>query len=84
MPLPGAIDADQKNNALVVEAAGGGWIVEQATLSPLSLANRLTSLFGDPARLSGRGGSGQVSGATSAVEQLADLAEALAGRGKTK
>ncbi len=25
VPLPGAIDADQKNNALVMEAAGGGW-----------------------------------------------------------
>src|SRR5690606_3265968 len=34
VPLPGSIDADQRNNALVVEAAGGGWIAEQATLSP--------------------------------------------------
>ena len=82
VPLPGAIDADQKNNALVVDAAGGGWIMEQATLSPPSLANRLTSLFGDPATLQAAAAAAKSLGQPRAVEQLADLAEGVS-RGKT-
>jgi UDP-N-acetylglucosamine--N-acetylmuramyl-(pentapeptide) pyrophosphoryl-undecaprenol N-acetylglucosamine transferase len=82
VPLPGALDADQKNNALVVEAAGGGWIVEQATISPPSLANRLASLFGDPATLSAASAAAKSLAQPSAVERLADLVED-AGRGKT-
>jgi UDP-N-acetylglucosamine--N-acetylmuramyl-(pentapeptide) pyrophosphoryl-undecaprenol N-acetylglucosamine transferase len=83
VPLPGSIDGDQKNNALVVDAAGGGWIVEQATISPPSLANRLISLFGDPTTLTAAAAAARSLGQPKAVEQLADLAEAAAGRGKT-
>ena len=83
VPLPGAIDGDQKNNALVVDAAGGGWIVEQATISPPSLANRLTSLFGDPRTLEAAAAAAKTLGQPFAVEKLADLAEGLAGKGKT-
>jgi UDP-N-acetylglucosamine--N-acetylmuramyl-(pentapeptide) pyrophosphoryl-undecaprenol N-acetylglucosamine transferase len=82
IPLPGALDADQKNNALVVEQAGGGWIVEQATISPPSLANRLASLFGDPATLRAAAAAAKSLGQPNAVERLADLVED-AGRGKT-
>ncbi|MEO7221097.1 MAG: undecaprenyldiphospho-muramoylpentapeptide beta-N-acetylglucosaminyltransferase [Devosia sp.] len=82
VPLPGAIDADQKTNALVVEAAGGGWIMEQATISPPSLANRLASLFGDPATLNSAAAAAKSLGQPFAVERLADLVEA-AGKGKT-
>jgi len=82
IPLPGALDADQKNNALVVEAAGGGWIMEQATISPPSLATRLASLFGDPATLQSAAAAAKSLGQPFAVERLADLVEA-AGRGKT-
>jgi UDP-N-acetylglucosamine--N-acetylmuramyl-(pentapeptide) pyrophosphoryl-undecaprenol N-acetylglucosamine transferase len=83
VPLPGSIDGDQKRNAQVVDAAGGGWIVEQATISPLSLGTRLSSLFGDPAMLRAAAAAAKSLGQPQAVEQLADLAEALTGRGKT-
>jgi UDP-N-acetylglucosamine--N-acetylmuramyl-(pentapeptide) pyrophosphoryl-undecaprenol N-acetylglucosamine transferase len=83
VPLPGAIDGDQKINAMAVDAAGGGWIVEQATISPPSLANRLASLFGDPAMLQAAAAAAKSLGQPRAVEKLADLAEDLAGRGKT-
>lgn len=82
IPLPGAIDADQKNNALVVEAAGGGWIADQATLSPPSLASRLTSLFGEPEVLRRAAAAAKSLGQPDAVEKLADLAERLAAKGK--
>jgi UDP-N-acetylglucosamine--N-acetylmuramyl-(pentapeptide) pyrophosphoryl-undecaprenol N-acetylglucosamine transferase len=82
VPLPGALDADQRNNAMSMEVAKAGWIAEQATLSPPSLANRLTSLFGDPATLIAAAAAAKSLGQPRAVEQLADLVEAT-GRGKT-
>ena len=81
IPLPGALDADQKNNALVVEAGGGGWVMEQAALSPQSLATRLVALFTDPATLAGAAIAAKTLGHPGAVEKLADLAESLAGQG---
>jgi UDP-N-acetylglucosamine--N-acetylmuramyl-(pentapeptide) pyrophosphoryl-undecaprenol N-acetylglucosamine transferase len=82
VPLPGAIDADQKNNALVVEAAGGGWVAEQATLSPHSLGTRLAQLFEEPEALQKAAAAAKSLGQPEAVTKLADIAEALAGRGK--
>ncbi|MDB5622095.1 MAG: murG [Devosia sp.] len=80
VPLPGSIDADQKNNALTVEAGGGGWVAEQATLSPQSLATRLQGLLNDPQGLATAAARAKALGAPRAVEKLADLAEMLAGK----
>lgn len=82
VPLPGAIDADQKNNALVIEAAGGGWIAEQATLTPLSLGTRFASLLGDPGVLQRAAAAAKTLGQPDAVTKLADVAERLAAKGK--
>jgi UDP-N-acetylglucosamine--N-acetylmuramyl-(pentapeptide) pyrophosphoryl-undecaprenol N-acetylglucosamine transferase len=79
IPLPGAIDADQRENARFVEAAGGGWIAEQATLSPLSLGTRLTELFNSPETLVRAAAKAVTLGQPDAVGKLADLAEKLAG-----
>jgi UDP-N-acetylglucosamine--N-acetylmuramyl-(pentapeptide) pyrophosphoryl-undecaprenol N-acetylglucosamine transferase len=80
VPLPGSLDADQKNNALVLANAGGGWMLEQATVSPLSLGSRLTSLFGEPETLTQAAAAAATLGRPNAVEGLADLAERLAGK----
>jgi UDP-N-acetylglucosamine--N-acetylmuramyl-(pentapeptide) pyrophosphoryl-undecaprenol N-acetylglucosamine transferase len=84
VPLPGSIDADQKHNALLVDAAGGGWLAEQATLSPQSLGTRLARLLESPQTLQTAAAAAKSLGRPDAVEQLADIAEALAGRGKSK
>jgi UDP-N-acetylglucosamine--N-acetylmuramyl-(pentapeptide) pyrophosphoryl-undecaprenol N-acetylglucosamine transferase len=84
VPLPGSIDADQKNNALVVEAAGGGWVADQATLSPQSLGTRLRGLFEAPDTLQTAAAAAKSLGRPKAVETLADIAEAVAGKGMTK
>ncbi|MEP7240059.1 MAG: undecaprenyldiphospho-muramoylpentapeptide beta-N-acetylglucosaminyltransferase [Devosia sp.] len=81
VPLPGSIDGDQKNNAQVIEAAGGGWIAEQATLSPPSLATRLAGVFADPAALRAAAAAAKALAQPQAVEKLADLTESLAHRG---
>ncbi|MBD8064181.1 undecaprenyldiphospho-muramoylpentapeptide beta-N-acetylglucosaminyltransferase [Devosia sp. PTR5] len=80
VPLPGALDADQKNNALVMEQAGGAWVAVQATLSPQSLATRLEALLADPAGLRRAAEAAKRIGQPNAVERLADMAEMLAGR----
>ena len=80
VPLPGAIDADQKNNALVMEAAGAAWIAEQATLSPQSLGTRLTELLSQPETLTHAAAAARSLGQPRAVEKLADMAEMLAGK----
>lgn len=82
VPLPGSIDADQKNNALVIANAGAGWIMEQATLSPPSLATRLGALLGDPATLTAAAAAAKSLGQPNAVERLAGLVEGLV-RGKS-
>ena len=78
IPLPGSIDGDQRNNAAVMEAAGGGWIAEQATLSPLSLGTRLASLLGEPEALQRAAEAAKSLGQPLAVEKLAEIAEQLA------
>jgi len=78
IPLPGAIDADQKNNALVLDRAGGGYIAEQATLTAQVLADRLASLLADPQGLEKAAGIAKSLGRPDAVALLADLAEKLA------
>tara|TARA_R110002020_G_scaffold6117_11_gene25555 strand:- start:6069 stop:7178 length:1110 start_codon:yes stop_codon:yes gene_type:complete len=80
VPLPGAIDADQKHNALVMAAAGAGWVLEQATLSPQSLGTALTQLLSEPAKLSAAAAAARSLGQPRAVEKLADLAEMLSGK----
>ncbi|WP_240229892.1 undecaprenyldiphospho-muramoylpentapeptide beta-N-acetylglucosaminyltransferase [Devosia lacusdianchii] len=80
VPLPGAIDADQKNNALFFESAGAGWVAEQATLSPQSLGTRLTILLTDPATLAKAAAAARSLGQPRAVERLADIAEMLSGK----
>jgi len=77
IPLPGALDADQKTNAGLVQAAGGGWIAEQATLSPQLLATRLTEVLGDAETLRKAAQVARGLGRPQAVEALADLAESL-------
>jgi UDP-N-acetylglucosamine--N-acetylmuramyl-(pentapeptide) pyrophosphoryl-undecaprenol N-acetylglucosamine transferase len=78
IPLPGSIDADQRENARFVDNAGGGWIAEQATLSPLSLGTRLNELFDNPDVLIRAAAQAKTLGQRDAVGKLADLAEKLA------
>ncbi|HHG89249.1 MAG TPA: undecaprenyldiphospho-muramoylpentapeptide beta-N-acetylglucosaminyltransferase [Devosia sp.] len=78
IPLPGSLDQDQRANASLMEAAGGGWLVEQDTLSPQSLGKRLADLLGDADALKTAAASAKTIGKPDAVERLADIAEWLA------
>jgi len=84
IPLPGSLDADQANNAAFVEASGGGWLEEQATVSPQSLATRLEELIGEPQLLAEAAENAKLLGQPEAVERLADLAEKTATKGRSR
>ncbi|WP_297112027.1 undecaprenyldiphospho-muramoylpentapeptide beta-N-acetylglucosaminyltransferase [uncultured Devosia sp.] len=77
IPLPGSLDSDQKYNALFMEEGGGGWVAEQATLSPQSLATRLSDLLTQPEKLATAATAAAALGQPRAVEKLADIAEKL-------
>lgn len=81
VPLPGSIEGDQAANAKVLEAAGGGWIAEQATLSPLSLATRLATLLESVHDLRRAAEAARALGQPEAVAKLADMCESLARKG---
>lgn len=82
VPLPHALDNDQLLNATSLAEAGGAWCVAQSELSVDRLATDVTSLLGDPAKLSAAADAAQSAGRPDAVVRLADLVEHLhAGHG---
>ncbi len=78
IPLPGALDQDQKANATVLAAAGGGWMIEQKDMTPERLAADLAALMGDPERLGVAAEASRKSGRPDAVKRLADVVERVA------
>jgi UDP-N-acetylglucosamine--N-acetylmuramyl-(pentapeptide) pyrophosphoryl-undecaprenol N-acetylglucosamine transferase len=79
VPLPHAIDNDQLHNARRLEAAGGGWCLEQRSLTPQVLSARIEELVREPARLEAAARGAKSLARPHAVALLADLMEELAG-----
>ncbi len=79
VPLPHALDQDQKANAEVLARAGGGWMIEQRDMTPDRLAQDLAELIEHPGRLSAAAEAARRVGRPDAVDRLADLVERVAG-----
>lgn len=85
VPLPGSLDQDQRANATVFESAGGGWLVDQATLSPQTLCTTLADLLASGETLTEAARAAKSVGHPDAVLRLANIVEDLApgpGRGE--
>src|SRR5205085_2484803 len=54
VPLPGAMDDHQTDNAALLSRADAGWLVPQKDLDADRLALTLTQAFNDPAGLAAR------------------------------
>ena len=80
VPLPHALDQDQKANAEVLAQAGGGWMIEQSEMTPERLAGQIMELIGHPDRLVAAAKAARSIGRPDAVELLADLVERVAAR----
>jgi UDP-N-acetylglucosamine--N-acetylmuramyl-(pentapeptide) pyrophosphoryl-undecaprenol N-acetylglucosamine transferase len=78
IPLPHALDQDQKANANVLARAGGGWMVEQKEMSPERLAGDLAELIAHPERLAAAAGAANQVARPNAADRLADLVERIA------
>lgn len=84
IPLPNALDQDQKANALVLARAGGGWMVEQRDMNPDRLAHELADSIANPDRLGAVAEASATVGRPDAVERLADLVEGVASHSPIK
>lgn len=90
VPYPSATDDHQTANAQCLAEAGGGWVMPQASFTPEHLAERLESLFANPALLARASRCAQAYGREGAAAALADLVcahenengEAGSGRGE--
>ncbi|WP_181702539.1 undecaprenyldiphospho-muramoylpentapeptide beta-N-acetylglucosaminyltransferase [Chthonobacter albigriseus] len=82
VPLPHALDNDQKTNALELERVGGAVMVEQAGLTPRGLATLLQEFMTAPDRLAGMAEAAKALGRPDAVSRLADLVEFIGAGGK--
>lgn len=79
VPLPHAIDNDQLNNATRLAESGGGWCIEQKTLTPRRLAEEIQKLVSTPQTLAAAAEAAKRAGRPDAVARLADFALELAG-----
>ncbi len=78
VPLPHALDQDQKANAAILARAGGGWMVEQRDMNPERLAGDIEDLVAHPDRLQAAATAARSVGRPNAVDNLADLVEKVA------
>jgi UDP-N-acetylglucosamine--N-acetylmuramyl-(pentapeptide) pyrophosphoryl-undecaprenol N-acetylglucosamine transferase len=79
VPLPHALDQDQKANAQRLADAGGGWLVDQTDLTPARLAGDITRFINEPDRLTRAAAAARSLGRPDAADRLADLVELVAG-----
>jgi UDP-N-acetylglucosamine--N-acetylmuramyl-(pentapeptide) pyrophosphoryl-undecaprenol N-acetylglucosamine transferase len=78
IPLPHALDQDQKANAGVLAAAGGGWMIVQTDVTPHRLGADIGRLMDAPAELEQAAAAARSVGRPDAVDRLADLVEKVA------
>ena len=75
VPLPGAIDNDQLNNARSFEFAGGGFLLEQKHAESADFARLLQQLLEAPERLKEAAAAAKHHGKPDAAQRLAALVE---------
>ncbi len=75
VPLPGAIDDHQTENARALTRAGGAFLVPQPQCTPDALARRIASLAASPAQLEAAAKAAAGCAVADAVSRLADLVE---------
>ena len=79
VPLPHALDQDQKANAGFLERAGGAIRLDQTIFTPERVAAELATLAAAPERLAAMAKAAQSAGVVDAAERLADLVLRVAG-----
>jgi len=78
VPLPGALDNDQRENARSLEAQGGAWVVEQSQFKPDRVAKLLDKYMNEPDLLVAAAHAAHKIGKPDATMLLADAVEEIA------
>jgi UDP-N-acetylglucosamine--N-acetylmuramyl-(pentapeptide) pyrophosphoryl-undecaprenol N-acetylglucosamine transferase len=73
VPLPHALDQDQRANAAVLERAGGAILRLQDDFTPARLASDISELMNAPDRLTAMAAAARTAGTVDAADRLADL-----------
>jgi UDP-N-acetylglucosamine--N-acetylmuramyl-(pentapeptide) pyrophosphoryl-undecaprenol N-acetylglucosamine transferase len=79
VPLPHALDQDQRANAGMLERAGGAIMMEQTRFTPDRVAAEIARLAADPAKLAAMAAAARRQGILDAADRLADLVMRVAG-----
>jgi UDP-N-acetylglucosamine--N-acetylmuramyl-(pentapeptide) pyrophosphoryl-undecaprenol N-acetylglucosamine transferase len=79
VPLPHALDQDQRANAGVLMDAGGAIRLDQSEFTPERLAAEISALAAAPQRLDGMAAAAKTAGSIDAADRLADLVLRVAG-----
>jgi UDP-N-acetylglucosamine--N-acetylmuramyl-(pentapeptide) pyrophosphoryl-undecaprenol N-acetylglucosamine transferase len=79
VPLPIG-NGEQRRNALPMVDAGGGFLIEDADLSPAWIESTLLPLLTDPAALAGYTRHAAAAGVPDADEKIADIVLEVATR----
>lgn len=73
VPLPHALDQDQRANAGFLQDVGGGILIEQGAFTPDRLAAEISELAANRDRLAGMAAAARTLGRLDAADRLADL-----------
>ena len=79
VPFPRAADDHQRRNAEALASAGAAVLLPESELTPERLAQAITALLADPARLASMSTAARSLSHPDAAEQIATLAARLAG-----
>jgi UDP-N-acetylglucosamine--N-acetylmuramyl-(pentapeptide) pyrophosphoryl-undecaprenol N-acetylglucosamine transferase len=79
VPLPHALDQDQRANAGVLERAGGALRIDQAEFTPVRLTAEVNALAANPGKLVAMAAAAKSAGTLDAADRLADLVLKVAG-----
>ncbi len=79
VPLPHALDQDQRANAAMLERAGGAIMMDQARFTPGNVAAEIARLAAAPDTLAEMAAAAKSQGVLDAAERLADLVIEVAG-----
>jgi UDP-N-acetylglucosamine--N-acetylmuramyl-(pentapeptide) pyrophosphoryl-undecaprenol N-acetylglucosamine transferase len=79
VPLPNALDQDQRANAGVLMDAGGAIRLDQSEFTPERLAAEIATLAAAPQKLAAMAAAAKAAGAIDAADRLADLVLRVAG-----
>ncbi len=79
VPLPHALDQDQRANAAMLERAGGAILMDQARFTPGNVAAEIARLAAAPGTLAEMAAAAKAQGVLDAADRLAGLVMQVAG-----